>query len=77
MKCSSASDKLVRLEQRLEAMEARHETQMQQMQSTLSQLAALPPVSQPTVAQSEPLGKDDIVARGIVSEAEWEELYDL
>ncbi|OOF96692.1 hypothetical protein ASPCADRAFT_129766 [Aspergillus carbonarius ITEM 5010] len=70
------SDKLVRLEQRLEAMEARHETQMQQMQSTLSQLAALPPVSQPTVAQSEPLSKDDIVARGIVSEAEWEELYD-
>ncbi|RAK95080.1 fungal specific transcription factor domain-containing protein [Aspergillus ibericus CBS 121593] len=57
-------------------MEARHEAQMQQMQNTLAQLAALQPVPQPTVTQSEPLCAGDIVARGIVSESEWEELYD-
>ncbi|PYI07542.1 hypothetical protein BO78DRAFT_396400 [Aspergillus sclerotiicarbonarius CBS 121057] len=57
-------------------MEARHEAQMQQMQNALSQLAALQPVSQPTVTQSEPLGEEDIVARGIVSESEWDDLYD-
>ncbi|PWY87961.1 hypothetical protein BO94DRAFT_565816 [Aspergillus sclerotioniger CBS 115572] len=57
-------------------MEARHEAQMQQMQNTLSQLSALQSVSQPTVPQLEPPSEGDIVARGVVSEGEWEELYD-
>ncbi len=67
-------------------MEARHEAQMREMQNTLSQLvAAVRPSSasdpgasvQRAATQSGTPSERDIVARGVVSESEWEELYEL
>lgn len=66
-------------------MEARHEAQMREMQDTLSQLTAVQPSpannlgasAQGTTTESDTPSEGDIVARGIVSESEWEELYDL
>lgn len=67
-------------------MEARHEAQMREIQNTVSQLSAEVQQSsqnnpgasaQSATTGSDTPGEGDIVARGIVSESEWEELYDL
>ena len=66
-------------------METRHEAQMREMQDTLSQIAAVQPSSvsnlgasaQAATTESDTPSEGEIVARGIVSESEWEELYDL
>jgi hypothetical protein len=86
---SVRSDRLRLLEQRLDSMEDRHSVAMQEMQSTIAQLAArhnpspagyvsqpMPPASTPA-SQGQWHDSADIVSRGIVSENEWEELYDL
>ncbi|KAJ0413377.1 hypothetical protein BJY00DRAFT_61260 [Aspergillus carlsbadensis] len=82
----STSDKLTLLERRIDAMEARHRAEMQDMQSAISRLASGSPsvlrsntsidASQPTPLPSAPCGGEDIVARGLVTATEWEELYD-
>ncbi|KAL2825076.1 hypothetical protein BDW59DRAFT_76583 [Aspergillus cavernicola] len=67
------SHKLALLEQRLDAMDARHRAEVEELKNTMALLSTTA-MSNPS--SNTPPVEAEVVTHGIISDAEWEDLYD-